>query len=207
MGRNFIGAEELSKVSQLLGIKDPLSMNRVIPAIPFQNKKLTELKDNYILILGFPLFHDESPLTICKFRSFRGTDPKVKEPCLYNQDWYLNESFANECTLELRWYLVRKRIIEESRGSSINTGETKDPDLPSALLLVYTFFANYYTNNGEILWPHDYLWCSDLDHNGDQIYTGRYLDPEKINKNGFSIHRHLSIRMNYGIADSIKEQN
>ena len=37
--------------------------------------------------------------------------------------------------------------------------------------------------------------------NSDQIYVGRYIDPIKINKNGFSIHRHLKIKNNYGISN------
>ena len=54
-----------------------------------------------------------------------------------------------------------------------------------------------------MLWRHDFIWCDDSDHNGDRIYTGRYIDPNGINKNGFNIHRHLSIRPCYGAAPVI----
>ena len=67
---------------------------------------------------------------------------------------------------------------------------------PSAILCVYTFFAYYYAQKG-LLWYHDFIWCSDTDHNGDRIYVGKYHDVDGVNKNGFSIHRHLALRNCY----------
>ena len=48
------------------------------------------------------------------------------------------------------------------------------------------------------LWNYDYVWCKDRDNTGDQIYVGRYTDPDGINADGFEIHRHLSIKKSYG---------
>lgn len=48
-----------------------------------------------------------------------------------------------------------------------------------------------------MLWKHDFVWCSDMDHNGDRIYVGKYHDISGVNKNGFSIHRHLALRECY----------
>ena len=73
---------------------------------------------------------------------------------------------------------------------------------PSAILTSFVFFS-YYLLSRELLWKNDFTWCSDLDNNGDQIYTGRYIDPKGINKNGFNIHRHLSIRSYHGATTEI----
>ena len=70
-------------------------------------------------------------------------------------------------------------------------------NFPTAILCVYTFFAYYYARK-ELLWHHDFVWCSDTDHNGDRIYVGKYHDVDEVNKNGFSIHRHLALRNCYG---------
>ena len=43
-----------------------------------------------------------------------------------------------------------------------------------------------------------FIWCNDVDANGDRIYVGRYFDPLGISKNGFSVHRQLRIKNNYG---------
>jgi len=59
----------------------------------------------------------------------------------------------------------------------------------------------YYFNNNVAIWPNEYVWCQDKDLNGDQIYVGRYYDKNGVTKNGFSIHRHLSINSNYGSID------
>ena len=66
----------------------------------------------------------------------------------------------------------------------------------SSLMLAY--FARK-----EYLWWHDFVWCSDVDHNGDRIYVGKYHDIDGVNKNGFSIHRHLALRPCYGSVDYI----
>jgi len=63
----------------------------------------------------------------------------------------------------------------------------------------------YFHTQGGLLWKSDFIWCSDKDKNGDQIYVGRYRDPLGVNKNGFNIHRHLKIRNYYGLAPVINQ--
>jgi hypothetical protein len=200
MESNFIGPNQLSKVAKLLGIMDPFKIKKGIPSINYDQGFLAKIRNDYILILGMPYNLNNEPLTINHFRTFHGTDPEKKEPCMYNQDWYLKEDFSSKFTLSLDWYLVRKNVIEESRGKnpdSFFSELNNNQKLPSAILSVYTFFVYYYLTNGEMLWKNDYLWCDDYDHNGDRIFVGRYIDPEGMNNNGFSIHRHLKIRKNY----------
>lgn len=206
MGKNFIGPFELGKISARLGIANPLKMKLTIPKISFSEQQLKKISQDYILILGLPAVKDGDKLTLNKMRSRFGLDPKKSEPCFYNQDWYLKEKFAAKTHLEFRWYLIGKKIEPATRGQEPEKIESElaaGTNFPSAILTAYTFFAYYFLNKSEILWKHDFIWCSDKDKNGDRVYTGRYLDPKKINKNGFNVHRHLSLRSCYGAVREI----
>jgi hypothetical protein len=196
-GSNFIGIDELSAISDKIGVSLPLS----VPEIPFNIRYLEERKNDYFLILGSSISNKGKPLSLLFFRNHFGFNPENSEPCFYNQDWYLNESFASECSIEEKWYLIRKNLLNESRGKNIDQSDVQmNWLLPSSLVCVYCFFT-YYFHTKSVLWPHDYLWCSDHDSNGDRIYAGRYYDISGLSKNGFSIHRHLRIKENYGCID------
>jgi hypothetical protein len=108
----------------------------------------------------------------------------------------MKEEFIKS-TLENRWYLLKKEVMEESRAVQPTELLKQNIVFPSAVLCTYTFFAYYYYNM-EVLWLHDFVWCSDTDHNGDRVYVGKYHDIDGMNKNGFSIHRHLELREYYG---------
>lgn len=202
MGSNFIGPDELKKISGRLGIVNPDKLGR-IPTVPYGEKELKKFAKDYILILGIPKNADGQALTLNVMRIFFGFDPKIKEPCFYNQDWYLKEKFAKDAALDFKWYLIQKSVKKNSRGKrpeDIAKLLKNKEKFPPAILTAFVFFAYYFLTGGKILWKHDFIWCSDKDKNGDRIYTGRYIDPKKINKNGFNVHRHLSIRPCYGIA-------
>ncbi len=202
LGKDFIGPEELALIYTKLGIINPLSIYLNFPEIPYSISLLNEKKGDYILLLTVPLDAQNEALTLNYLRSFLGWDSIVKEPSFYNQDWYLKEAFANECTIELKWSLIKKEIENKTRAKSGQECITEfHYTLPSALLCSYVFFAYYFHTDGDILWKHDFIWCSDKDHNGDQIYVGKYIDIDGVNKNGFSIHRHLALRSCYGAVE------
>lgn len=207
MGKNFIGPEELNKISGKLKINNPLKLDNLIPPIPFKLDFLIKISQDYILILGIPKDKNNRKLTINRMRLMFGWNPNKSEPCFYNQDWYLKEKFANKITLNLRWYLMKKTVKPESRGKNPETILKKlnrEENFPSAILATFVFFSFYLLNN-EILWKHDYIWCSDKDLNSDRIYIGRYLDPKIINKNGINIHRYLTINSFYGLCPQYKK--
>lgn len=196
---NFIGVEELSSIASELGIGNIDSVAESIPEIRFSNYSLEHCMNDYILILGIPYYKDNSELTLMKMRNHFGIDPKVSEPCFYNQDWYVKEKFALEPTIEKRWYLIKKTVVEELRGCDPFEVMKTNIILPSALVCAYTFFA-YYLINKSILWENDYVWCNDTDFSGDQIYIGKYRDYKQEKRNGFEIHRFLSIKKNYSFV-------
>ena len=114
----------------------------------------------------------------------------------YPQDWYDKEPFMNK-SFESGEYTISKKILETSRGKSPSVHNLHEQKLYPASLIAYIFIIHYKAT-GTILWPNDYIWCNDFDSNGDQIYVGRYYDPLGLSNTGFSIHRHLTIKENYG---------
>ncbi|MBP1616093.1 MAG: hypothetical protein H6Q13_3541 [Bacteroidetes bacterium] len=195
---NFIGIDELMPMLKVMGLSEG---NFCIPEINYSIAKLEKYSEEYILILGLSEAAGKG-LSIATFRDFFGVDSDRSEPCFYNQDWYLHENFI-KYTLNNKWYLLKKEVIEETRAIQPSEILKGNVSFPSAVLCTYTFFANYYINN-TFLWYHDFIWCRDVDHNGDRIYIGKYNDIDGANKNGFSIHRHLALRDCYASIDVLK---
>ena len=198
MGANFIGPIELNNIADKLSIKVPTN----IPNIYFGLDELKNKKRDYILILASSQMKDGEPLTLLTLRDHFGINPDISEPCFYNQDWYLKEEFASNCNIEQKWYLIRKELIDTTRGMDAETqSEVNNNSLPSAAVCAYVFFAYFYFSS-QYLWQNDFVWCCDLDSNGDRIYVARYFDSTGGSKNGFSIHRHLRLRDCFGCIDS-----
>lgn len=193
MGENFVGVEELKKIDGLeLDIPDDL------PEIPFGKDELKEKRDEYLLILALDRFADGRIVNIKNMIRIFGKNPDVSEPCFYNQDWYDKEDFIIK-PIQTGWFLIRKTVYEDSRAvQPIELIERYT--FPTAVKCTYSFFIAWITLDIK-LWYHDFVWCSDIDHNGDRIYVGKYNDVDGVNKNGFSIHRHLALRACYGCID------
>jgi hypothetical protein len=198
-GRNFIGAQELSAVAEEFPVKFP----KKIPDVLYTLQKLAPLAEDYLLLLGAKAMLDGRPLNLLSLREKYGVDTEASEPCFYNQDWYLKEDFM-KTPLENRWYLIKKSVFEDSHAMSPLEiiHQTPDFHFPPAILCAYAFFA-WWFHAGGILWKHDFVWCSDTDHNGDRVYVGKYHDVDGVNKNGFSIHRHLALRECYGALNTV----
>ena len=193
LGDNFIGPTDLEKCDflQAPDYND-------IPIIPFSNYELEKKKDEYLLIYSVDHMNDGEILTIRNMIKRFGKNPDEFEPCFYNQDWYDNEDFI-DVSMKKGWYLIRKNVYEESRAV-LPEELQKKYNFPNAVTCVYSFFVLWKTRNVK-LWYLDFVWCADVDHNGDRIYVGKYHDIDGINKNGFSIHRHLALRPCYGCID------
>jgi hypothetical protein len=190
---NFIGPEELKSIDSKLNFDLPNT-------IPNINLNLSDINpDEYILIYGCSKFHDKTKFDIQKLIEIFGYNFSKDTVCFYNQDWYYSEKFINN-TLSDRWYLIQKTIAENNRGNAPN--EKIENLLPSSTLCAYTFFV-WWLLRHEILWPNDFVWCNDKDKYGDRIYVGKFIDKDNINRSGFSIHRHLSIKKNYGSIISL----
>ena len=197
-GVNYIGKEELKPFFKALGFGEVKIQEKPIEYSDSYLQKAAE--EGYILIYGVEYVKGQN-ITLRYLRDKFGVNPDVSEPCLYNQDWYLKEDFM-DLTLDDKWYLIKKDVIEESRAVMPGDLAQKGFNFPPAILSGYTFFAYYFAHK-EYLWWHDFVWCCDTDHNGDRIYVGKYHDIDGVNKNGFSIHRHLALRPCYGSVNMI----
>ena len=194
MGENFVGVDELRQIEEL---KFSIPNNQ--PEVKFSADRLERIKDDYLLILGLSEFEDGSPVTIRNLIKIFGKNPALSEPCFYNQDWYEKEAFI-DIQMENQWFLIKKNVYEESRA--VQPGELQKKYIfPSAVRCCYSFFVTWLSKNTKLFY-HDFVWCSDTDHNGDRIYVGKYHDVDGVNNNGFSIHRHLGLRACYGCVDT-----
>lgn len=194
---NTIGPKELSNL--------PFQCADGAPEIPFSENTLKAHSSTHVLIFTPSTYADGTPITLVSLREKFGVDPETSEPCMYDQDWYLKEEFANR-SLDGRWHLIRKNVLEDMRGKEPKNIEKtfSGEGFPNAATATFAFFAWWFHAGGERLWEHDFLWCSDTDHNGDHIYVGRYEDSTGVNKNGFNIHRHLALRSSYSAAPEIQ---
>jgi hypothetical protein len=191
MGKNFIGPDELKTLKSF-----PLGEVETTE-VPFSEKLLLTHDDTHILIFTPSKYENGKPITLNSLRERFGVDPAVSEPCMYNQDWYLKEDFAAKVSLDGRWHLIRKDVLEDARAKKpedIESSLDARESFPTAVTCAFAFFTHWFVSGGGKLWKHDFAWCSDRDHNNDRIYVGRYEDPTGVNKNGFNIHRHLALR-------------
>lgn len=193
MVENFIGVEDLMRLSWL-----KTDDTQAAPDIPFTEEELIQKKNDYLLILGVDGLFDGRKLTIRNLQTIFGKNPDLEEPCFYNQDWYEKEAFI-DVPMHAGWFLIRKQVFEDSRAV-LPTELIKTHKFPLAITCTYAFFVTWLSRDIK-LWYHDFVWCCDTDHNGDRIYVGKYHDVDGVNKNGFSIHRHLALRPCYGCID------
>lgn len=193
MGSNIIYPDELCAIKELdLFVKEENTV------IPFSIDEIKAKSKDYILIYGCSKFKNGQSVNIKNLKKIFGDNPERKMPCFYFQDWYDKEDFINK-ELDEGWFFIRKSVYEESR-SVLPNELAKKYKFPSAIQCVYSFFVVWLVLD-EKLWYHDFVWCNDVDHNGDRIYVGKYNDIDGINKDGFSIHRHLALRCCYGCID------
>jgi hypothetical protein len=205
MGTNIVGPTQLRRIAARMGIDTNQQSLVEPPPVPLTELQLQLAAKDYVLVLAPEQALDGGPASILRMKSFFGWDPGIREPCFYNQDWYLKEDFAR-INVPVGWHLLRRSVRDDSRGQQVDAYLERLHEgviLPSAALCAYAFFVFYFVSMGEMLWEHDYIWCSDHDANGDRIYVGRYHDPSGKSKSGFSIHRHLRIRECYGVSDQI----
>ncbi len=198
-GDNFIGEDELRPLLDRLGFHDYEIKER---NFPFDDACLKRAAAEGYILIWCVTDIDGQEITIRFLREKFGINPDISEPCFYNQDWYLSELFV-DIPLNEQWYLIKKSVLDETRAVQPSELSKIGFNFPPAILCLWTFFAYYFAKR-EYLWYHDFVWCSDLDHNGDRIYVGKYHDIDGVNKNGFSVHRHLALRHCYGSIDYIE---
>lgn len=194
---SVVGSTELAGIAPRLKLMFPF----VAPQVPFKDETMARCSHKHLLIYTPAVHADGRPISIKSMRDILGTNPGEREPCFYNQDWYLNEEFAAR-PLDSKWHILDMDVSIHNRGidpKDIMRGMRSREAFPYAVTAAFAFMA-YHLLTGSQLWRCDYLWCRDKDHNGDQVYVGRYHDPEGFNLPGFNIHRHLALRPMHSTA-------
>ena len=196
LGNNFIGPTEIEKLR--LGFTIPSLVE--VPNISFSIEELREKANTHILFLGIPHLNSKLLVNIKNLKNIFGENPELNLPCFYFQDWYENQDFIKEC-IDLKWFFIPKELNKNTKGKSpesLMRQSVNFQKLNSAIEIIYLFFVYYLHTKGEVLFEGDYIWTRNLDNNGDIIYVGNYQDSFHQKRIGFEIHRHLSIKSNYG---------
>jgi len=191
MGSNFLGVEDVIKHLGISFTDDELSALR---DIPFPESVLTECKDTHILFPGYPL-------TILDIRS------KVPQELFYSHGdaWYNNEKFAKKEKVGLRWYLIRKDIIQNSTSKTYQEQTALLPDteeVPRACEVVYMIIL-YYLAYQKRLFERLYGRCVDVSSLGYRVDVGNF------DSGGFDVGRWADFSRdgNVGLAASRKLPN
>jgi hypothetical protein len=159
---------------------------------------LLELNTDENILIHIPKNIGNMDLSLENLFKLFGTNRDQNLPSFYNQDWFINEDFFKQPIKGSRWVLVDKSITEVSRGTQPSSQASND--LFSAVEYTFIFFVMFIKYE-LVLCEFDYIWTRDRDLHGDQIYVGRYTDKSGMSQDGFSIHRHLSIKNNYGVLN------
>lgn len=193
MGNNFIGIDE---VATYLRISISKKSRSLLQEVPYSKLTLQELKESHILFPGIPENHYGKPITIVNIRNLIGANSDI-QPCFYPQHWYDDEIFAKNKTCSLRWYLIRKSIIENSSDKTYGVQETMladNEERASAVEVVYLTILNYYCNGSLRLFESEKVWCHDGTHDYTKVWVGRF------NRVGLVIGAHNPKQLNTGIG-------
>lgn len=159
MGQNFHGPDQVMKrfgvwytEAQLLQLADTLPSEEVLRAC----------KDTHILVAGYPL----TGLEIHK---------RMKQNA-YEQDWYENEDFARKTKVRLRWLLLRKTDVPNSRSKAYRKQTALlDSQEETSIFCEVLFGMNlHFAETGERLHETYCVRCQDVISNGDRVYVGHF---------------------------------
>lgn len=94
--KNFIGKDELSPFLRAFEFGDVDVQEKPIGYSDSDLQKAAA--EGYILIYGVGHVNGQN-ITLRFLRDKFGANPDVSEPCLYNQDWYLNIVFLTDTSI------------------------------------------------------------------------------------------------------------
>jgi hypothetical protein len=195
LGQDFIGPDELKMIS----VDFNFDFNFDFPDLKLSIDDLNKIRSsNMMLILFWPYCLGSTEISIKVMRENFGVSGEFRVDGFYNQDWYINDPFYEKSYSKPCWLRVSKEVEEGLRGVGPIQKYINEHAL-DAVLYIYTFFVTLFLRQ-VILWPHDYVWTSTKDYNGDWVYIGRYKDINGINRDGLSIHRYLSISKIYSFS-------
>jgi hypothetical protein len=184
MGKNYLGVCCVQRFFHLSYTHGELQQ---LGIIPYSKETLRACKDTHVLVAG-------APLSMNGIRRIARSD-------FYDTDWYDHEAFANDKRLRIRWYLIRKEPVPESRGKTYDqqtTLLTKEEEVPFACEVTYMVIL-YWLVHGERLLPDVYVRCQEKASDGRRVDVGCFVS------DGFTVDRCWDDRGgdHLGLASSI----
>lgn len=183
MGERFLGVRE---VAECLGVVLHDGELKQVATIPFNEETLQKCKDTHLLFLGVKWSARGRQLTINELREIfpRGGNPHFD---LYAEDkgsWFDLEIFARSTTPELKWYLIRTDILEESRSKEFDQQMRllrPNEYLESAVVYVYAKILSCLAR-GASMFGNTFTRCDDVreerrERNHNHIAIGSHGGP------------------------------
>ncbi len=166
MGKNFFGTQE---AATHFGAKWTQEQLDALATIPFSDEVLEASKDTHVLVAGYPM-------SLIQVRSKANKAKKGKLFYTPSGGWYDTQAFATKTKVEVRWYLIRKKPVDNSTSKSWDEQQAllKDESTPTACVMTYAIIGHF-LNTGERLFENIYVRCSDIASDGDRVYVG-YFD-------------------------------
>ena len=131
MGKYFLGLEE---VRRGYGGVHTEKQRCLLAEIPYNEEMLHACKDTHVLVAG-------SVLSLNDIRKLADSD-------FYDTNWYNREPFANDKKVSVRWYLLRKEPVPESRSKTYDqqTALLKEEEVPFACEVTYMVILYWLTH-------------------------------------------------------------
>ena len=172
MGKNFLGIEETirhysaayteEQIAALAEIRDE-DGNIITEA------ELEECKNTHLLVAGFPM-------TIVDIRKKAPSKKPKKTFYSYKDSRYNTQAFATDELVELRWHLIRKTEVSNSRSTAFETQKQllgSNEYVPRACDLVYAIVL-YFMVTGERLFANGYVRTITIFSDGSRVSVGGF---------------------------------
>ncbi len=185
MGRNYHGPDQVAKH---FGVRYRDTELTQLAEIPYPEDELRAKKDTHILVAGYPL-------TTLEIR-------KRMKRNFYKQDWYENEDFARKTKVRLRWLLLLKTDVPNSRSKTyVEQTALLDPDDETSIFCEVVYGMNiHFAETGGRLHETYYVRCQDVTSHGNRVYVGSFY-PEGLDVNAhWDVYRYGD----FGLASSRK---
>lgn len=180
MGKNFFGVEDWSA---LYGVNFSQKQLRQVAEFPWDEDILNStcplcgkvVKDCHFAFVGLDRIN--GTLTILKLQEFH---PATGQPkfCSYAPSaWYSEQKFAEETTMDFRWYLLHQNIVPKSENKTYGDQKamfTAEYEVPSAITEV-TKNLLLFRKTGNFVNQSRYARCECVTSGGNRVDAG-YFD-------------------------------
>jgi len=160
MGNNFLAIEDVIKHFGVSFTDDEMAALR---DIPFSEAELLECKDTHVLFPGYPISQQEIYNRV----------PNL----FFKKYWYNCRNLDSKKKVELRWYLIRKDIVECSKNRTYQeqTEErlTVNEEVPRECELIYMIIL-YFMVYQVRLFENVFARCADSSYSGVRAIVGYF---------------------------------